>query len=174
MELTENIFEAYFGNQINLEELIGRLGIYEAEFIECFLTEMEEAFRSFDAVRVEHLIYALCLWNEKIGTKNHQALVKCVDQLNELLLANWHHSHEDIVGILQKISSPKSMQYLYDAIDLRPQYLSWDDNYAFEKKCIRAIYHIGKETSFKYLDKLCKHSNETIREMAQRQINKLR
>lgn len=75
-------------------------------------------------------------------------------------------NHEDIAWLLQKISSAKSLEYLYDAIELHPQYLAWDDNFAFEIKCVRAIYHIGKE-------KLCKHSNEVIRKMAQRQIKKI-
>lgn len=152
MKLTENIFEAYFGNQINLDDFIKELGICEVNFLESILPEMEEAFRTQDDVRVEHLVYALCLWEERMGVKNEQGLEKCVDQLNELLLASWHHSHEDIAWLLQKISLPKSIQYLFEAIDLRPQYLTWDDNYSFEKKCVRAIYHIGKETSFLYLD----------------------
>lgn len=80
---------------------------------------------------------------------------------------------EEIVTLLQKICSEKSIKYLYDAIELHPQYLEWDDNYAFEVKCVRAIYHIGKEKSFSYLEELCEHPNAVIREMAQRQLKKL-
>lgn len=47
---------------------------------------------------------------------------------------------EVIVLLLQKISSVDSLKYLYNAIELRPQYLTLDNNYAFEIKCVRAIY----------------------------------
>ncbi|MDE5778879.1 MAG: hypothetical protein K2I10_10310, partial [Lachnospiraceae bacterium] len=90
-----------------------------------------------------------------------------------LLISNWHYKHEDITWFLQKISSDKSIKYLYDAIELHPEYLAWDDNYSFEVKCVRGIYYIGREKSYSYLEKLCKHSNEVIREMAQRQIKKI-
>lgn len=95
------------------------------------------------------------------------------DILNKLLVSDWHYQHENIVLVLQKISSVKSIEYLYDAIELQPQYLAWDDNYAFEVKCVRAIYYIGKEKSYSCLEKLCRHPNGVIREMAQRQIGKL-
>lgn len=173
MELTESLFNLYFKNQINREDFIEKIGIYENDFLEQLLHEMNEAFNLQNAGRVEHLIYTLFLWDEQIGKENVHGLEKFIDKLNEMLVSDWHHNHEDIVRLLQKISSVKSMQYLYDAIELHPQYLAWDDNYAFEVKCVRAIYHIGKKESFPYLEKLCKHSNEVIREMAQRQLNKL-
>ena len=96
--------------------------------------------------------------------------VEYVNILDKLLISDWHHQHENIVILLQRISCFESVDYLNSAIELHPQYLSWDDNYAFEIKCVRAIYHIGKEKSFSYLEKLCKHENSIIREMAQRQI----
>lgn len=173
MELAESVFNAYFKKQMNLEELVEKLGINESDFLEHLLCEMDEVFMSQDALRLEHLIYALYLWNERIGEKNVYGLEKFLDRLNKLLVSDWHHNHEDIVWLLQKISSAKSLEYLYDAIELHPQYLAWDDNFAFEIKCVRAIYYIGKEKSFFYLEKLCKHSNEVIRKMAQRQIKKI-
>lgn len=52
-----------------------------------------------------------------MGKKNVCGFKKFLDTLNELLVADWHYKHEDIVLLLQKISSVKSMRYLYDAID---------------------------------------------------------
>ncbi len=92
---------------------------------------------------------------------------------SKLLISDWHYKHEDIATLLQKISSEKSIKYLYDAIELHPEYLEWDDNYAFEVKCVQAIYHIGMEKSYSYLEELCKHPNVVIRETAQRQLKKL-
>ncbi len=124
-----------------------------------------EAYQSKNADSVEEFIYLTFVFeffDERI-----------LDVANRLLISDWHYKHEDITYILQKISSCESIKYLYKAIELQPQYLAWDDNYAFEVKCVRAIYYIGKEKSFSYLEKLCKHPNDVIREMAQRQIKKL-
>lgn len=52
-------------------------------------------------------------------------------------------------------------------------YLSLYENYPFEIKCVRAIYYIGEEKSRSYLEELCKHDNDVIREMAKRQLSKL-
>ena len=173
MKLTNDLFHAYFTKQIDINDFIKNLGIYEEDFLEQLLHEIKEVFIVQDAERVEYLIYALWFWYNQIGRENVQELERFVDQLNELLLSDWHYKHEDIALLLEEISSDKSIEYLYDAIELHPQYLSWDENYAFEVKCVRAIYYIGKEKAFPYLEKLCKHSNEVIREMAQRQISKL-
>lgn len=99
--------------------------------------------------------------------------VRYVDILHRLLLSTWHYKHEDIVILLERISSLKSLDYLYDAIDLCPLYLKDEDNYVFEVKCVRAIYYIGKDKAYTYLEKLCLHENEVVREMAKRQIEKI-
>lgn len=173
MELTTGLFSAYFKKQISLDVLIEDIGIYERGFSNCLLHEMVAAFDSKDVERLEYLIYALFLWDERVGQNKFHEFEKFVDILNELLISTWHFKHEDIVILLQKICSEKSIKYLYDAIELHPEYLEWDDNYAFEVKCVRAIYHIGKEKSYLYLEELCEHPNAVIREMAQRQIKKL-
>ena len=173
MKLTNDLFHAYFTKQIDINDFIKNLGIYEEDFLEHLLHQIKEVFIVQDAERVEYLIYALWFWYNQIGRENVQELESFVDQLNELLVSDWHYKHEDIVLLLEEISSDKSIEYLYDAIELHPQYLSWDENYAFEVKCVRVIYYIGKDKAFPYLEKLCKHSNEVIREMAQRQISKL-
>lgn len=173
MELTTGLFSAYFKKQISLEALVEEMGIYEREFSNSLLQEMVIAFDSKDAERLGYLIYALFLWDERVGKNKLHEFEKFVDILNELLVSAWHCKHEDIVTLLQKISSDKSIKYLYDAIELHPEYLEWDENYAFEVKCVRAMYHIGLEQSYSYLKQLCEHPNRVIREMAQRQLKKL-
>lgn len=174
MELSTNLFDAYFKNQISIKVFINKIGIYEDDFLDNLLSEMDIASKFQNTERLGHLIYALFLWDERLGERKKNELDKFIDILNKLLISKWHYKHEDITLLLQKISSDKSIEYLYDAIELHPEYLAWDDNYSFEVKCVRAIYHIGKERSYSYLEKLCEHPNEVIREMAQRQLNKLR
>ena len=48
------------------------------------------------------------------------------------------------------------------AIKLNLNYLSGDENYSFEVKCVRATYYIGKEKSRPYLKQLCQHDNDVI------------
>lgn len=126
---------------------------------------LDEAYKTKDADGLEELIYLIF----KFEAFNN----RYVDVLNHLLITDWHFQHENIVLLLEKISCLDSINFLYDAIELKPKYLSCDENYAFEVKCVRAIYYIGKEKSFSYLQKLCGHSNDVIKEMAQRQIKKL-
>lgn len=150
-------------DQISKEEFLVENAILEID--EEILKGLNEAYQSRNANYVEefvYLIFAFDVFEKKI-----------VNILNELLLVNWHYKHEDIALALEKISSSKSLDFLYNAIELHPQYLSWDDNYAFEVKCVRAIYYIGKEKAYSYLEKLCNHKNSVIREMAQRQFKKL-
>lgn len=124
-----------------------------------------EAYRNQCADSVEEFIYLIFVFEV--------FEVRYVNILNKLLITDWHYQHENIALLLQRISSAESIEYLYNEIELRPQYLDWDDNYSFEVKCVRAIYQIGKEKAFSFLEKLCHHSNDVIREIAQRQIKKL-
>lgn len=97
---------------------------------------------------------------------------KYVDLLNKLLLLDWHFQHENISILLQKISDTESLPYLYNAICTHPKYVLLDENCAFQKKCVRALYHIGKEKSINYLKELCKNKNSIISDIAQRQLKK--
>ncbi len=126
---------------------------------------LHEAYQSKNADSVEEFIYLTFVF--EFFDK------RILDVSNRLLICDWHYKHEDIVWILQKISSCDSIEYLYKAIKLQLQYLAWDDNYTFEVKCVRAIYYIGKEKTFPYLKKLCNYPNCVIREMALKQIKKL-
>ena len=124
------------------------------------------AYDQKDAASTEKIIYLIFKF-EVFDNKDY------VDVLNRLLLADWHYQHENITLLLEKISCFDSVRYLYDAILCHPDYLSEDENCAFEVKCVRAIYYIGKEKSVTYLENLSTHENDIVREMAQRQLKKL-
>lgn len=158
-----NAFSELMYGQISKEQFLEINAI--SDISNAIVNGLLDAYQSKNADSVEELIYlifAFECFDERIA-----------DVANQLLISDWHYKHEDITWILQKISSCGSIAYLYKAIELHPQYLAWDDNYAFEVKCVRAIYYIGKEKSFSYLEKLCRHPNDVIREMAQRQIKKI-
>lgn len=127
--------------------------------------KLVEAYQSKNAEAVDELLYLVSLYEIYNG--------RIVGILNELLVCDWHFKHEDIVLLLEKMSAFESLRYIYDAIELKPRYLQWDENFPFEVKCVRALYYIGKEKSLPYLENLSKNSNEIIREMAKRQLKKL-
>ena len=64
------------------------------------------------------------------------------------LVVNIHHtSHEDIVGTLQHLGDEKSIPFLKEAIDIKPElkHLEYDDYGAYYKKCLWALTAIGSD-----------------------------
>lgn len=150
---------------------IKQLGIREDSFLEYLFDEVDNVIKDKNAERLEYLIHALFVWNEIINKQFE--LVKYIDRINNLLLMDWHNQHENIVNLIQKISHESSLYYLEKAIELKLVYMEWDDNYSFEKKCIRAIYHIGKNESVSILKRVMESDVEEISNMAKRELNKL-
>lgn len=172
MDLSSNWFAAYFDRKIDMEELIKTIGIDEEGFNNYLLDELNSAGQNHDSIRLEYLVFVLFLMRNKKGDER-VFLTDYIDILDQVLVEDWHNQHENIVLLLEVICNEKSLPYLYKTVFLQPEYLSWDDNHALEVKCIRAIYRIGKEQAGVYLENLCLHENRIIREMAQKQLNKL-
>lgn len=61
-----------------------------------------------------------------------------------LLTENWHHSHEDIVMLLEEIKDPASVEILYETAIKIP---SHDDGRSLAKKCIWALGTINTKSS---------------------------
>lgn len=124
-----------------------------------------EAYKNQDASNLEIIIYLIFVYD--LYDKRY------VDLLNKLILSDWHFQHENISMLLQEISDIESLPYLYEAVNTPPKYVLLDENCAFQVKCVRAIYYIGKEKSRTYLEALCKNKNTIIGDIAQRQFKKL-
>lgn len=164
------IFVLYFQKKIDLEELRNSLfSMYELDR-DVFLNSLNDAYKTKDSFAVECLVNSFFIL-EKTDVKNDY--LKCVEVLNELLISKWHKSNEDIVGLLEIISDESSLEYLFRAIDLDLDYLSWDVNHSFEKKCIHAIVKIGKQKSEKYLRLICNNHILTIRDCALKQLDRI-
>lgn len=173
MNLCESLFKSYFHKDFGREELIEKTGLKKPGFAEYVLKTIKDVHESRDKKMLEYLIYILFIMDETLPDARRKDLPLFVSVLDELLIESWHDQHENIVTLLERISSIESLEYFFEAIDLRPSYLSWDDNYSFGVKCVRALYYVGKELSAPYLEQLCDHPNETIRAMAQKQLSKL-
>ncbi|GFI16476.1 hypothetical protein IMSAGC009_01641 [Lachnospiraceae bacterium] len=167
MNLSKDLFLRYFSNKITQNELYVSIGVNDIEFEHFLLTELIHAYKQEDAEMIEYLIFTIFLAEEKLN------IASFLDILNKLILCRWHKKHEDIALLLQKIRISESVEYLYKAVFLKPAYLEWDDNYAFEKKCIHAIAKCGNQEAVDKLKLLATNKNKIIRLCAEQQLQKV-
>jgi hypothetical protein len=93
-----------------------------------------------------------------------------VDILCKVLPEKWHYKHEDIVLILQKLKSPKSIDALYKTSLERFDYLNYDDSYALARKCIHALGDINTPDAREKLKFLSQSQIPIIKEKAEKQL----
>lgn len=167
MNLSNSIFEKYFSNQVSKEKLLYEIGSDTPQFAKTLEEELNIALLNKDGKRIEYLIYTLFLIESNIDIHQY------VNVLNELLLCKWHEQHENIAMLLQKTLSPSSVRYLKRAIYLKPEYLNWDDNYAFEVKCIWTLGYINTAEAKEVLEKITKNTNAILSQNAKEQLRKL-
>lgn len=174
MGLENGLFEGYFANEISRESFVDKLNINNQDFPDSLYKEIETTIGNKDSRRLEYLIYALMVWAEKGNCTENVMADYFLESLNELVLYDWHKQHENIAELLQKIADEKSVEPLYKAIYLKLPYLEWDDNFSFQKKCVRIIGKIGGENAVKILENLCNEKNMIICEIAQRKLMQLK
>ena len=148
MNLSNYIFEKFFWNKISQEELLKEIEVNSPEFEKILRQELENVMLNKDRERLEYLIYTLFLAEKRVNLNFY------VDLLNELIICKWHEQHENIAILLQKIHLPSSVIYLKKAIYMHLQYLEWDDNYAFEVKCIWALGYIKNSEAEEVLEQV--------------------
>lgn len=119
---------------------------------------LEEAIANKDSVQLSNVI-ALIYWDG--GDKSY------TDTLLLLLDEKWHISEEDIVGVLEEIKDPKSIEKLYETAVNIPDY---DDMRALAKKCMWALSAINTPESVEKLQLLQNLNDEIISENATFQL----
>lgn len=139
MSFNKEIFREYFRKEISKNALLLKIGEGINDFENELELALQKAIKEKDSEMLEYLIYSIFITPDKIN------LYKYVYLLNELIICDWHEQHENIAMLLQRIGDFSSAKYLKDAISLKPKYLNWDDNYAFEVKCIWALGSIKTE-----------------------------
>lgn len=93
-----------------------------------------------------------------------------LEPLTELFPADWHRGYEDIVSMLGKLRSPKTVPTLVLATRWVPEYLDWDENRALAVKAIWALGAIPGPEAREALNALRDEENEIIRENAVNQL----
>jgi len=169
--LNYDIFKLFFLNKISYDEFALKIISCYNESEDSILNELLVSYDNKDLKKIDYLVYALYVLDNEIVNFD---INKYLNILNKLIISNWHYKHEDIVLLLEKISDSKSLNYLYQAVYLKPDYLTWDDNYSFERKCIYAIAKIGKQKSLPYLKKICLDDNKILCECADKQMKKIK
>lgn len=97
-----------------------------------------------------------------------------VGMLCELLSADWHHSHEDLVEALCGFDGDSVAQSLFQATRWIPPYLAFDDSRALATKAIWAISRLTAVDVLPLLNALENDPDERLRVVAQTRLKALR
>jgi hypothetical protein len=92
--------------------------------------------------------------------------------LSDLVEADWHVSHEDVVSALDELHSRDTVEALFRATQWIPKSLEYDDSRALAIKAIWALGKIpGTEAEAK-LEALARSDNAILRRTAEEQLER--
>lgn len=94
--------------------------------------------------------------------------------LVQLIPADWHHKHEDVVTALGGLRALEAIDALYEAAQWVPEYLDYDESRALAKKAIRALSRIPGPAAERAMARLSESDSEIVREYAQAQFARRR
>ena len=88
----------------------------------------------------------------------------------------WHHSHEDLVSSITRsgFSDERTCSALYDATQITPLYLEYDESRALAVKAIWALGEIPGRCSEERLETLTRSPAAILREAAKDQLGRRR
>ena len=70
---------------------------------------------------------------------------KLLSQYETLLLEDWHHSHEDLVDIIESYGNASNVATLQKAFSLSLPYMAYNHHYSFHRKLLYAILKLAPE-----------------------------
>ena len=70
---------------------------------------------------------------------------KLLSQYETLLLEDWHHSHEDLVDIIESYGNASNVATLQKAFNLSLTYMEYNHYYSFHRKLLYAIQKLAPE-----------------------------
>lgn len=159
----KELLNKFYSQCLSKQELVKKFDL-EGDTPAAFISkEIDSATKKESADELEDAIVLIFVFDAKVA----------VEKLNVLLLKHWHYRHEDIASLLQKIKSESSVEYLFNAIHEKYQYLSYYDSYALEVKCIWALGEINSESSRQKLSQLCQSDIDIIKQNAENQLKRL-
>jgi len=97
---------------------------------------LNDAITHKNASRIEcAIILAATLGEEK----------KLLPQYENLLLEDWHHSHEDLVDVIESYGNSSNVATLQKAFNLSLPYMEYNHHYSFHRKLLYAILKLAPE-----------------------------
>ena len=70
---------------------------------------------------------------------------KLLSQYENLLLETWHHSHEDLVDIIESYGNASNVATLQKAFNLSLPYMAYNHHYSFHRKLLYAILKLAPQ-----------------------------
>ena len=70
---------------------------------------------------------------------------KLLSQYENLLLEDWHHSHEDLVDIMESYGNASNVAPLQKAFSLSLPYMEYNQHYSFHRKLLYAIQKLAPQ-----------------------------
>ena len=70
---------------------------------------------------------------------------KLLSQYEKLLLEDWHHSHEDLVDIIESYGNASNVATLQKAFNLSLPYMEYNLHYSFHRKLLYAILKLAPQ-----------------------------
>ena len=70
---------------------------------------------------------------------------KLLSQYENLLLEDWHHSHEDLVDIMESYGNSSNVTTLQKAFSLSLTYMEYNHYYSFHRKLLYAILKLAPQ-----------------------------
>ena len=97
---------------------------------------LNDAITHKNASRIEYaIIIAGALGEDK----------KLLSLYEPLLLEDWHHSHEDLVDIIESYGNASNVTTLQKAFSLSLPYMAYNHHYSFHRKLLYAILKLAPE-----------------------------
>ncbi|MEU3605684.1 HEAT repeat domain-containing protein [Streptomyces sp. NPDC035033] len=148
------------GRRHTLDEVLAHFGEPDGEALA--LRVLRDAMERRDADDVEMALI--------LHAAADASAEEFLEPLTELFPADWHRGHEDIVTILGRFRSPRTVPTLALATHWVPERLDWDENRALAVKAIWALGAVPGPEARDVLDGLREAENEIIRENALKQL----
>ena len=107
-----------------------------ATLIDLLKAYLNDAITHKNASRIEcAIILAGALGEDK----------KLLSQYENLLLEDWHHSHEDLVNIMESYGNSSNVTTLQKAFSLSLTYMEYNHYYSFHRKLLYAILKLAPQ-----------------------------
>ena len=91
--------------------------------------------------------------------------------LCQLLSADWHFSHEDIISTFQDLKDPRAVDSLFSATFVSHSYLDYDEFFGLARKCTWALADIGTAEARLKLEDIASGDNPLIAGYAKKRLH---